>query len=234
MLYLEDGVWVIHSFKATYVDSSSGEEVAKEEFTSNREELEKRVSQWAHFYRLAIEEVRIDGLQQQRLETINAMGLDIDYRTEVTNYIRYGYINPGSYANTDFANLASLPVVMANRKSYQIQVMKDKIALKRWLLECSGLNISGMSFGTSDREKALVNGKVTAAMIDPQPEYNFKVYEGWVKLNAQQVKDVGMAIDGFIQGCFDREGELSAEVTASDNPFSVDITQGWPSNQVTI
>ena len=240
MIFLKDGVWLVHSFKATFIDSSSGDEKVVEEFTSNREELERRVANWAHFYRLSIEEVKINGLQQARLEEINGMDLHIGYETPINTYVRYGYVDPtfdfpeDSAHSEEFEALAHKPEVISNRKSYLTTLQAENIAKKRWLLECGGVRVNGMSFGTSDREKTLLNGKVLSAQANPKDSYNFKVYEGWVKLTPQQVIDIGLAVDDFVQACFDREEQLSMQLMDAVNPLEVDIESGWPSREITV
>lgn len=43
-----------------------------------------------------------------------------------------------------------------------------------------------------------------------------------------QLVAFGMAIRDHIQGCFNREATLTAEILASEAPGEVDLTGGWP------
>ncbi len=43
-----------------------------------------------------------------------------------------------------------------------------------------------------------------------------------------QIEAFGFAIADHIQGCFDREAELSAMIVAAEDPSSVDTSTGWP------
>lgn len=43
-----------------------------------------------------------------------------------------------------------------------------------------------------------------------------------------QIEAFGFAISDHIQGCFDREWVLSAQIIEAENPSSVDTSTGWP------
>lgn len=112
----------------------------------------------------------------------------------------------------------------------------EDIAAKRYERESMGITINGMFITTGDRSKTLLNGKVNRALIaqsqgDTEWSCSWKVGTTWVTLTATQVIGIGIAVDDYVQSCFDREGELVADLIEG-NP--VDIDSGWPSTEITL
>lgn len=112
----------------------------------------------------------------------------------------------------------------------------DEIAAERYRREISGITINGMFITTGDRSKTLLNGKVNRALIaqslnDTAWTANWKLGTTWVSLTADQIIGIGMAVDDYIQGCFDNEGQLVSDLLAG-NP--IDINAGWPATEVTL
>lgn len=50
-------------------------------------------------------------------------------------------------------------------------------------------------------------------------------------LTAEHVDKIFQAVDDHVQGCFDRWADLIDAVKAADDPFSVDLTAGWPGDE---
>ena len=90
--------------------------------------------------------------------------------------------------------------------------LKAEAARLRWERETGGREVNGVRFETDDRSKALINGAVLRAQLDPNVQIRFKTGAGEVTLNAADMIAVGLAVAAHVQACFDRELDLIASI----------------------
>ncbi|MDT4823084.1 hypothetical protein FQZ97_563050 [compost metagenome] len=102
-----------------------------------------------------------------------------------------------------------------------------RIAERRYRAEVAGITVDGMYVDTDDRSKLLINGAALEAVIDADYTLEWKTPSGFIPLTAPQVIAVARAVRAHVQACFDREGELLAELAGGT--FTEDmIEEGWP------
>jgi hypothetical protein len=54
-----------------------------------------------------------------------------------------------------------------------------------------------------------------------------------VTLNAEQLISLATTLDAYVQACFDREGEIAAQIDAATTVAeieAIDLNAGWPDN----
>lgn len=102
-----------------------------------------------------------------------------------------------------------------------------EIAERRWKEETRGITIGGVSINTERDSQNLVNGAVVSSMLDPSYVCNWKTPTGWVQLDADTLRAVGLAVRAHVQACFDREGVLVAAVMNNTYTESM-LDTGWP------
>lgn len=113
--------------------------------------------------------------------------------------------------------------------------MRADLADRRWRQETAGHRVGDFLIATDDRSKTLLNGKVQTAVSDPDATHRWKIGEdAEVQLTSAQIIAIGRAVSNYVQGCFDRELDiialLTAAATASDllAVYSSEIETGWP------
>lgn len=234
--------WQFHTLQGLYKDTSTGTEVSREEYLTNRRYLEERVMQWPHFSNLIIRRFTPTDAQQVRLDDLNAAQVGQAFEGYVSQYVEHGYLDtpidsqgdPVDLGHSYLNTLAGRPENNRRKKDVVRARARDMVATRRWEQEISGIVINGMTFGTSDREKSLMTAKVIAAMNKPGSMSRYKTDQGWVTLPASAMIEVGLTVENYVQLCFDREGELCDLINASEDPTSIDIDSGWPSREYTL
>jgi len=79
----------------------------------------------------------------------------------------------------------------------------------RWQVETGGISAGGMEIPTRDRDKILINGKITEIILKGLPDteaFNFVLNGEDVQLTALQIKSIGVAIAEHVQKCVDAAG----------------------------
>lgn len=102
------------------------------------------------------------------------------------------------------------------------------IAARRYQAESAGITINGMAVATDRDSQGLITGAAFAASLDPNYTCNWKTDAGFVKLDAKALIAVAQAVRAHVQGCFDREATLLADVKAGTYTSDM-LGQGWPS-----
>ena len=120
------------------------------------------------------------------------------------------------------------------------QAMIERLAQVRYDREVIGVYVNGIYITTGDRSKLLINGKVNRALISQQMgdtnwSCQWKIGSNtYINLNAQQIIGIGMAIDSYVQACFDNEATLADQIANSNDPLSIDLDSGWPDINITM
>lgn len=111
-------------------------------------------------------------------------------------------------------------------EDYQAQTLRS-IAERRFKAETSGITVLGIPVNTERDSQALITGATLSAIIDPTYVCNWKTSQGWVQLDAETLKMLAQAVRAHVQACFNREGELVAEVLAGTYSNTL-LNAGWP------
>ena len=123
----------------------------------------------------------------------------------------------------------ALPVAIAAKVA--------ELAAYRYAQEISGTNVGGIPVQTDDRSKLLITGKRVQAIESPNGTWNWKTGPGTsATLTAAQVIAVADGVAAFVQGCFDREIAIAAQISAMTDwtaVASIDIAAAWSSSTVT-
>ena len=234
--------WGFHALEAMYTDSSTGESQVRIEFVTNRRYLEERVRQWPHLAELVIRELAPTPEQSSRLNDINAADIEMHQEAYVMQYVQYGYIDApltpeGTAVDTGHTYLNTLisrPLNAQRRLVRAREMLRADVAHLRWKKETAGMVVNNLLFGTSDREKALLASKVVAAMNLPGATHKYKTAQGWVTLSSSVMIQLGLLMVQYVQDCFDKEGDLVDAINQSTDLNTLDIRDGWPTNEFTV
>ncbi|MBF0232293.1 MAG: DUF4376 domain-containing protein [Desulfamplus sp.] len=109
-----------------------------------------------------------------------------------------------------------------NSKSKELK--KAVLADLRWQRETAGITVNGRTIKTDRESQAKLTSAYTAAQINPMITINWKCEDGWVSLNATEIKNIANAVIAHVQSCFNRENELQDAINIDIN---TDITTGW-------
>ncbi len=102
---------------------------------------------------------------------------------------------------------------------------KAEIAASRYVAETSGITVSGATIDTDRDSQALITGAALAAVIDGEYALNWKTTAGFIHLSAPEIIAVAQAVRAHVQSCFDREGELVAQVDAAQSKEDLDAIE---------
>lgn len=93
----------------------------------------------------------------------------------------------------------------------------DYLGQVRWASENGGFSFNGFTIATDDRSKLLINGAITRAMQENDPEklLSFKAKEGFVTITNSVMISIGGAIADHVRKCFAAEA-IVAELINSD------------------
>jgi hypothetical protein len=101
------------------------------------------------------------------------------------------------------------PLVLAKRKKLA------EIAAARYAVEIGGVVVDNMAIMTDRESQALITGAAFAATQDSNFTCQWKTSGGFVTLDATTILAAAQAVRSHVQGCFDREAELTAAVEAA-------------------
>jgi hypothetical protein len=87
-----------------------------------------------------------------------------------------------------------------------------EIAAARYAGETGGITFSGMAIDTSRESRSLITGAAVQAITDPAYSCRWKTAGGFAELDAKTIVDMAVAVREHVQGCFDREAELTSVI----------------------
>ncbi|WP_263264032.1 DUF4376 domain-containing protein [Pseudomonas sp. RIT-PI-S] len=102
------------------------------------------------------------------------------------------------------------------------------IAARRYVAEAAGIKINGISVDSDRDSQALITGAALAASLDASYTCNWKAGDTFVKLDAQTLLGIAMAMRAHVQACFDREAELLTAMKQGSYTEAM-LDEGWPS-----
>lgn len=89
-----------------------------------------------------------------------------------------------------------------------------EIANARWQAETAGLTLNGFTVATDRESQAMITAAVLQTMLDPSYTVQWKTSAGFIRLTAEQIQAVGVAVRQHVQACFDREAVLLTAIEA--------------------
>lgn len=131
----------------------------------------------------------------------------------------------------DAAFDAVLAVELAKKLPLVKTARKAELAAIRWSKEVGGTVLNGASVPTDRETQSKLTGAALAATLNPAFTVRWKLPSGFVTFDATQITAVALGVLSFVQACFAREDELSADIDAATDVASVlavDISAGWP------
>jgi hypothetical protein len=119
-------------------------------------------------------------------------------------------------------------VVLAEAKAAKLA----EIASARYTAETSGVTINGATIATDRTSQAMITGAALKATQDETYACQWKTASGFVSLAAAQIIAVADAVRDHVQGCFDQEATLAAQVEAAQ---TIDDLEGilWTTGEPT-
>jgi hypothetical protein len=125
-----------------------------------------------------------------------------------------GYFTPEEWATLHPAPVPTFDELKTRKKT--------EIAAARYEAEIAGVTVNGVLIDTGRDSQALITGAALAAVIDSTYSLNWKTESGFIHLSALEIIAVAQAVRAHVQSCFDREGELVAQVDAAQNAEELD------------
>jgi hypothetical protein len=144
---------------------------------------------------------------------------------EQTNLDDLSWIDPAlGYTGVGFLPVRDLDAERAAARA--------AVTARRKVVEAGGTVVNGVPVRTDEGSQSRISGAI--AFLDRDPEatvVNWEAQPGlWVALDKAQLVQVGIAVGRHVQATFSRACALHAAINASDEPGSIDIETGWPSN----
>ena len=127
----------------------------------------------------------------------------------------------------DFSRMVTAEQVQSEEKVK----FKNNIASRRYDEETRGIVVNGVAINTERDSQNMINGAVVSCLLNPDYICNWKTPEGFVALDADTIKAVGIAIRTHVQSCFDREAELLVALENGTYTESM-LDEGWPDEGV--
>lgn len=98
------------------------------------------------------------------------------------------------------------------------EAKKASIAQARYEAEIAGIN----GIRTDRESRSIMTGMALKAMSDPGYTCRWKGIDGFVELTAPQIIAVSDTVRAYVQGCFDKEDELLAQVESATTQAELD------------
>ena len=98
------------------------------------------------------------------------------------------------------------------------EAKKASIAQARYEAEIAGVN----GIRTDRESRSIMTGMALKAMSDPDYTCRWKGIDGFVTLTAPQIIAVSDTVRAYVQGCFDKEDELLAQIESATTQEQLD------------
>lgn len=102
--------------------------------------------------------------------------------------------------------------------SVLVERKKASIAQARYEAEIAGVN----GIKTDRESRSIMTGMALKAMSDPDYTCRWKGIDGFVTLTASQIIAVSDTVRAYVQGCFDKEDELLAQIESATTQAELD------------
>lgn len=97
-----------------------------------------------------------------------------------------------------------------------------ELAAARYAAEIAGVSVGSAKVRTDRESQAMLTGAALQAVEDPAYTCRWKTENGFVQLDAEQIKIVAKAVRAHVQAQFDREAALTAQVEAAETIEAVE------------
>ncbi len=125
---------------------------------------------------------------------------------EVWNEKPDGYFTPDEWAELNPAQVVEISLEALK------EIKKYEIANTRYEAEIAGVN----GIRTDRESQSLITGAALKASMDSTYSCRWKTEAGFVTLTAAQIIAVADVVREYVQGCFDREGDLCDLIDAAE------------------
>lgn len=147
---------------------------------------------------------------------------------------------PQFYGTCDDADDTSIGGVLAVMTEQAwtaelLEELKAQTTALRWRVMTGGIDIGGVSVGTTiDDQNRITSVVANAALtgLTDADEVNFKASSGWVRVTIGQIKAMAGAIGQHVQACYtaERTHHESIDILATPEQMNTyDVNSGWPS-----
>lgn len=111
---------------------------------------------------------------------------------------------------TRIASLAELQAVFAAQ--YPAGSLATYNAARRFDVETGGIDVDGARIATDRPSQAMISGAFNFASANPDALVQFKTAEGFLELNAAQIKVIASLVGAHVQALFKKEAEIDAAI----------------------
>lgn len=97
--------------------------------------------------------------------------------------------------------------------------LHDYLESLRYEVEQGGVNVGGMTIPTRDRDKTLINGKVSGIILENRPDeetFNFVLNGQNIQITNAQAKGIGLALEQHVQKTIDVAGYIRSLIMAGE------------------
>ena len=120
----------------------------------------------------------------------------------------------GYFTTEEWAELHPAPTAYISLEEIK-EAKKAEIAAARYETEIAGVTFNGLLIHTDRESRSLLTGTALKASMDPSYVCRWKTGSGFVSLSSSQIIAVADVVREYVQGCFDREGDLCDLIDAA-------------------
>lgn len=121
----------------------------------------------------------------------------------------------GYFTTEEWAELHPAPTAYISLEEIK-EAKKAEIAAARYETEIAGVTFNGLLIHTDRESRSLLTGTALKASMDPSYVCRWKTGSGFVSLSSSQIIAVADVVREYVQGCFDREGDLCDFIDAAE------------------
>lgn len=121
----------------------------------------------------------------------------------------------GYFTTEEWAELHPAPTAYISLEEIK-EAKKAEIAAARYETEIAGVAFNGLLIHTDRESRSLLTGTALKASMDPSYVCRWKTGSGFVSLSSSQIIAVADVVREYVQGCFDREGDLCNLIDAAE------------------
>lgn len=109
-------------------------------------------------------------------------------------------------------------LVIDNPDITKIQVIKNRIAHRRWLEEVGGIEYMGMAIPTDRDTQSILTAMNLRVDRNPEHTESFKMGNGvWITLDREMIIEIGNVVFDHVRNCFKREQELNVLLDSGED-----------------
>lgn len=194
--------------KVTFEDESG----LKEIYTDNVSEYQIMAEQFSNRIKnLQVETVVPTTEQIERLDIVNkqANGSDVEgWGKQINTFVEHGYLD---HTCPDFLK-SQISKFRETSKAYLIKKFKGILSEHKTEKEQGGCVFQNSLIKTDSDSQAKITGTLIMMQTGAIPTVDFKAANGWLTLNAEQFKQLALAVATHVQVCFKAESIVLGEI----------------------